>query len=119
MANKKGFKGDNPALSFISTPEAHEDHEEHDTQEASVVLDAQEVHDERRTPVSQTTQGKKGMKLPRINMAFATTNLEYLQIMSRIEGVSITEYVNRLIQADKEARKDILEAAKKLLKGIK
>jgi len=49
-------------------------------------------------------------------MAFATTNLEYLQIISRIEGVSVTEYVNRLIEADKEARKDIVEKAKKILK---
>jgi len=104
---KKSFKDNNPALAFINVPEAQETQQGRDTQEAQQTP---------RTPIAHTTQGKKGRKLPRINMAFATTNLEYLQIISRIEGVSVTEYVNRLIEADKEARKDIVEKAEKILK---
>ena len=99
---KKSFKDNNPALAFISTQEAEIEQQEQEAQ---------------RTPIAHTTQGKKGQKLPRVNMAFATNNLEYLQLISRIEGVSMTEYVNRLIEADKEARKEIIEEAKKLLKG--
>ncbi len=102
---KKSFKDNNPALAFIST------------QEAEIEQQEQEAQEEQRTPIAHTTQGKKGQKLPRVNMAFATNNLEYLQLISRIEGVSMTEYVNRLIEADKEARKEIIEEAKKLLKG--
>ena len=99
---KKSFKDNNPALAFISTQEAEIEQQEQEAQ---------------RTPIAHTTQGKKGQKLPRVNMAFATNNLEYLQLISRIEGVSMTEYVNRLIEADKEARKEIIEEAKKILKG--
>ena len=112
---KKSFKGNNPALNFISSPETHN---EHYAQDVQAVQEVQVPHKEQRTPVAHTTQGKKGQKLPRINMAFATTNLEYLQIISRIEGVSVTEYVNRLIEADKETRKDIVKEVKKLLEGI-
>ena len=103
---KKNFKDNNPALAFISTSETVGEQQ------------AQEVQDEPSTSVSHITQGKKGQKLPRINMAFATPNLEYLQLISRIEGVSVTEYVNRLIEADKEARKDIIKEVRKLLKGV-
>ena len=77
----------------------------------------EEAQEEKRKPISQTTQGKKGKKLPRINMAFSIQNLEYLQIISRVEGISITEYVNRLVEADKESRKDIVKQAKKIFKG--
>ena len=86
---KKSFKDNNPALAFISTQEAEIEQQEQEAQ---------------RTPIAHT-------------MAFATNNLEYLQLISRIEGVSMTEYVNRLIEADKEARKEIIEEAKKLLRG--
>jgi predicted DNA binding CopG/RHH family protein len=98
----KSFKDNNPAMQFINPQEAQQ---EQDTQEA------QEVH------LTHGTQGRKGQKLPRINMAFAQENLNYLQIIARIEGVSITEYVNRLVKADHAARADELERAKDILKG--
>ena len=60
---KKSFKTNNPALQFISGAA----HEEHNTQEAQA---------EQQTPVSKTTQGRKGQKLPRINMAFSEENLK-------------------------------------------
>ena len=47
------------------------------------------------------TQGRKGHKLPRINMAFTPDNHEYIKKVSRQQGISITEYVNNLITADK------------------
>lgn len=53
------------------------------------------------------TQGKKGQKLPRINMAFTTENHTYIKRRSRQEGMSITEYVNRLIDDDRKAQKEL------------
>ena len=99
---KKSFRDINPALQFISTQEVQEVHDTHSTQEV------QEV---------QRTQGKKGQKLPRINMAFQTSNLEYLQIISRIEGKSITAYVNNLVEQDRQKNSERMEAAKQILKG--
>ena len=103
----KSFKDNNPALQFISTA-ATDTHEEHD---------APGVHDVE--PVSKRTQGKKGEKLPRMNMAFAPENYDHIQIMGRITGCSATEYVNRLISADREARGDVVEQALKLFKEVK
>jgi len=44
-----------------------------------------------------TTQGRKGMKLRRINMAFSDINYEYVKKTSRMNGMSATEFINMLI----------------------
>ena len=100
--SKKNFKDDNPALAFISGGRGT-----HDTH------DVQEVHASR-----EPTQGRKGKKLPRINMAFSQDNLEYLRLISRIEGVSMTEYVNQLLEVDKEEKSAVLGKARRVLKGV-
>lgn len=112
MSNKKNFKTVNPAMQFINTQEAGSKQQEQEPQET------QEAQDAPKPLLAHTTQGKKGQRLPRINMAFSTANLDYLQVISRIEGVSITEYVNRLIEADMEARKDIIDQVRNLLKEV-
>ena len=96
---KKSFKSENPALAFISGQPSTKL-----VQDAPVTHNTQEVQQEpsaQEGDIVQGTQGKKGQKLPRINMAFSLENLEYLQIISRVSGVSITEYVNRLVLADR------------------
>ncbi len=105
---KKSFRDINPALQFISN-----------AQEVQEVQDTQEVHDTQEVQQVQRTQGKKGQKLPRINMAFQPSNLEYLQIISRIAGVSITEYVNRLVVADRNKQSAVVEQARRVLEGDK
>jgi len=101
--SKKNFKDDNPALAFISR----------ETPDAQNAQDAQEV-----ARVGDQTQGRKGKKLPRINMAFTQENLDYLRIISRIEGVSMTDYVNRLLEADKGNKSAVLQKAKRILRGV-
>lgn len=59
----------------------------------------------------------KDSKRQRINMAFEDENLGYLRVISRIEGVSITEYVNMLIAKDMKLRESIVNKAKKVLKN--
>jgi len=104
--------------------------ETHDTQEVSSDLKVQDTtgtdfkvqtRSQRKTrqkeaSISKTTQGKKGQKLPRINMAFSHENLEYLNIVSRIDGISKTDFVNRLIAKDRSRRADEVERAKTVLK---
>ncbi len=98
---KKTFKNNNPALAFITQ----------DTQEE------QETRKEQGTHQEQRTQGRKGKKLPRINMAFSFDNLDYLQTISRIKGLSMTAYVNKLLEVDKETKKELLEQFKKITEG--
>lgn len=44
------------------------------------------------------TQGKKGMKAARINMAFAPDTYDYIKVLSQAKGVSITQLVNEIIR---------------------
>lgn len=62
----------------------------------------EELAERSQTPVARGTQGRKGHKLPRINMAFSTYNHAYITRRSKECGISITEYVNNLIAADIE-----------------
>lgn len=113
---KKNFKGDNPAMAFITNPDTHEIQEAQEEQITQDAYNTQNVQLKQKVP---STQGRKGQKLPRINMAFSEVNLEYLQLMSRIQGVSMTAYVNNLIESDREKNTAIIERAKEILSGIK
>ena len=81
----------------------------HDDQNTQAVQDTQQV---------QYTQGRKGMKQPRINMAFTPENLGYLRTMAGIKGISITKYVNDLILQDREKNADTYNEAKRITESI-
>lgn len=57
------------------------------------------------------TTGRKGIKLPRINLAFAPDLYEYIQIMSRVTGQSMTDYVNTILRQYMEDHQDIYKKA--------
>lgn len=59
------------------------------------IADTQEVHEIQKE--IGTTQGKKGQKLKRINMAFSDVNHEYVTKESRRRGISATAFVNMII----------------------
>lgn len=46
-----------------------------------------------------TTQGKKGQKLKRINMAFSDSNHAFIVKESNRRGISYTLFVNQLVEA--------------------
>ena len=69
----------------------------------------QEVH---------STQGRKGAKQQRINMAFSPEDLDYMRVMAGLKGVSITKLVNDLIAQDREKNSSVYRAAKDLSKQI-
>lgn len=102
------FSGDN-VLQQESLDYTHEVHDTHDaqaehkvqnTQEKNLTHETQEVQAEnvgiKRTLGS--TQGRKGEKLKRINLAFDDVNYEYVRIESRRRGKNITEFVNEIIE---------------------
>ena len=114
----KSFKkADNPALNFITekdknTQEVQEQQEVQKVQEPQKVSEVQEV---KKNQTSKDTQGRKGQKLPRMNMGFFDDNLEYVQKMSKIKGVTLTAYINSLITEDKQKNKELLEQIEKFL----
>lgn len=76
--------------------------------------DAQQVQDELNTPITQVSNVNMKTRVqsrPRINMAFDEPLLFYIQIMARLDGGSITSYVNNLIRQDKLARAEEYQKA--------
>ena len=51
-----------------------------------------------------TTQGKKGQKLPRINLGFSTENHDFLRKESRMRGLTITAFINQIIDEYRSKR---------------
>lgn len=48
------------------------------------------------------TTGHKGVKLPRINLAFSPEVYDYVKTMSKAAGMTYTEFINKILQAHKE-----------------
>ena len=68
------------------------------------------------TPNTQKTKRERVQNRARINLAFDDTALDYLQVISRLDGKSITRYINDLIHQDARKREDEYEQAKRILK---
>lgn len=72
----------------------------------------QEKHERRE---AMQTQGRKGCKSVRINMAFTDTNHEFLKVMARISGQSITQFCNYVIEQYRTEHPDIYDQAKAII----
>lgn len=66
-----------------------------------------------------TTQGRKGCKAKRINMAFTPENYRYIFTMSRIRGESLTQFLNAVIRRSIADNQEVYEQAKKLTEKFK
>lgn len=57
------------------------------------------------------TAGRKGCKLPRINLAFSPQVYDYVKTMSRAQGITLTEFCNKIMQQHMEEHRAIYEKA--------
>ena len=57
------------------------------------------------------TAGHKGCKLPRINLAFSPEVYDYVRTMSKVSGVTLTEFVNKILQQSLEDNRAVYEKA--------
>lgn len=82
--------------------------------------EAQETRKERKTYTEEEaaeflrtgrTSGRKGVKLPRINLAFLPDVYEYIQIMSRVRGESMTDFVNIALRQHMEEHHELYDKA--------
>lgn len=82
---------------------------------------AQEVQNP-RTPYTEqkaqemreagTTQGRKGCKAVRINMAFSPAVHTYIKTMARVRGESVTAFTEYVFRQSMEQNTDLYEKAK-------
>lgn len=64
------------------------------------------------------TQGRKGCKAIRINMAFTPENHEFIKTMARISGKTMTEFANLCIEKYREEHPDLYEQAKQIIDSL-
>jgi len=64
------------------------------------------------------TAGRKGVKLPRVNLAFAPDIYDYVKTMSKASGLTYTEFINKILRDHKEAHEDIYKKAVEIRNSI-
>ena len=57
------------------------------------------------------TQGRKGCKQARINMAFTAENYKFIQFTARYKGMNLTQFVNFVIEQYREEHADAYQRA--------
>ncbi len=61
------------------------------------------------------TQGRKGCKAIRINMAFTPDNHQFIKIMAKASGKTMTEITNLIVEAYRQEHPEMMEQAKGFL----
>lgn len=64
------------------------------------------------------TQGRKGCKAIRINMAFTPENHEFIKVMSRVTATTMTEFTNLVIEQYRKEHPENFEAAKAFIEQL-
>ncbi len=64
------------------------------------------------------TTGKKGVHMPRINLAFSPRNYKYIKIMSRVRGENLTQFINKIIAEHAEEHADLYEKAQEFIDSL-
>lgn len=67
---------------------------------------------------SMRTQGRKGLKAIRINMAFSPENHAFIQVMARATGKTMTGALNEMLDKLREANPEIMEQAQRFTEYI-
>jgi len=86
-----------------------------ETQEQQVLQVAQIVN---AVLDRQEEKGRDKKKLKRINMAFTDENYDYINVMSRVKGLSLTDFVNELLAKSREENNAVYQKTKDLLKEL-
>ncbi len=64
------------------------------------------------------TQGRKGCKAVRINMAFSPENYDFIRVMARVTGKTMTEFANLAITKYREEHPEIYDKAQDIINNL-
>lgn len=62
--------------------------------------------------LSGKTSGKKGVKLPRLNLGITSDVQDYVKVMARVSGLNMTEFINLVLREHMAAHKEKYQQAK-------
>lgn len=106
MASKKDFAGMNTGRVYSAIEQATSEKGQQGT--ASPQEQAERA-------AQLKTQGRKGCKAVRINMAFTPENHEFIKIMAKISGKTMTEFANLVVERYRDEHPEIYEQAKAII----
>lgn len=106
MASKKDFAGMNTGRVYGAIEQATSNKGQQGT--ASPQEQAERA-------ANLKTQGRKGCKAIRINMAFTPENHEFIKVMATISGKTMTEFTNLVIERYRTEHPEIFEQAKAII----
>ena len=106
MANKKDFEN-------IKTGRVYSALEQSTSRQGQQGTASPEEAHERAEALR--TQGRKGCKATRINMAFSPSNHEFIKVMAKATGRTMTEMTNDIIQAYRDEHPEFMEQAQGFL----
>lgn len=109
MASKKDFSG-------MNTGRVYEAIQQATSRKGQQGTASQQEQAERAAQLK--TQGRKGCKAQRINMAFTPDNHEFIKIMAKISGKSMTEFTNLVIERYRAEHPDAYEQAKAIINSL-
>ena len=78
----------------------------YDVEEAAAFMDAGQ------------TAGRKGVKLPRINLAFTPKVYDFVKVTARATGLTMTEYINMIIEQFMAEHQETYQQAKAFLEAL-
>lgn len=110
MAGKKDFAGMNTGRVSGAISQATSNKGQQGT------ATAQEA--EERMEALQT-QGRKGVKAIRINMAFTPSNHEFIKVMAMASGKTMTEFTNLVISAYRREHPEVMAKAQLFLDEVR
>lgn len=64
------------------------------------------------------TSGRKGVKLPRINVAFKPSVYEYISTMARVRGETMTDFINLVLEKHMDDNQEIYKKALEFRKSL-
>ena len=67
---------------------------------------------------AMATQGRKGCRAIRINMAFSPDNHEFIKILAKATGRTMTDFTNLIIAAYRNEHPELMEQAKGFLETV-
>ena len=109
MASKKDFAGMNAGRVYEAIEQATSRKGQQGTASPQEVTERQEA---------LQTQGRKGAKAIRINMAFTPSNHEFIKVMAKATGRSMTEFANDVITAYRSEHPEFMEQANSFLQFV-
>lgn len=110
MAGKKDFSSMNTGRVFSSIEQGTSKKGQQGTASAQEVTARREA---------LQTQGRKGCRATRINMAFTPENHEFIKVMAKASGKTMTEFTNLVIAAYRREHPELMEQAEAFLNTIK